>query len=160
MPLVLVRIDDRLVHGQVVIGWGNVLHPDRILLCNDEIAGSQWERELYTGGASDGVAVEVLSVREAAQRLTKSRYGEERLFLLVESPKEIVELLDQGVSITTVNVGGMHHRPGKKQVAPYLFVDDQDRHWFQELYARHVELVGQDVPSGKKLDIPKLLKLT
>lgn len=160
MPLVLVRIDDRLVHGQVVIGWGNLLHPDRILLCNDEIAASQWERELYTGGASEGVAVEVLSVRETAQRLRATCYGDERLFVLVESPKEIVQLLDQGVSITTVNVGGMHHRSGKKQVAPYLFVDDEDRQWFQQLHARHVELVGQDVPSGKKLDITKVLKLT
>jgi len=159
MPLVLVRIDDRLVHGQVVIGWGNVLHPDRILLCNDEIAASPWERELYTGGDAEGVAVEVLSVEETAQSLVNNRFDDERLFLLVESPKDIVELLDRGVPISTVNVGGMHHRPGKHQVAPYLFVDEQDRKWFQELRARHVELVGQDVPSGKKLDIAKLLKL-
>lgn len=159
MPLVLVRIDDRLVHGQVVIGWGNVLHPDRILLCNDQIAGSQWERELYSGGATEEVAVEVLTVQETAQSLADNRFDDERLFLLVESPREVLELLDRGVPITTVNVGGMHHRPGKQQVAPYLFVDEQDRSWFQELHARRVELVAQDVPTGKKLDLAKLLKL-
>ncbi|MDZ7339228.1 MAG: PTS sugar transporter subunit IIB [candidate division KSB1 bacterium] len=159
MPLVLVRIDDRLVHGQVVVGWGNVLHPDRILLCNDQIAASPWERELYTGGTTDDAPVEVLSLRETAERLIADKSGRERLFLIVESPKDVLRLLDLGVPITEVNVGGMHHRPGKRQVAPYLFVDEQDRQWFKELHARRVALVGQDVPTGKKLDVAELLNL-
>ncbi len=159
MALVLVRIDDRLVHGQVVVGWGNVLHPDRILLCNDQIAASQWERELYTGGASDDAPIEVLSLREAAESLAGNRFAKERLFLIVESPRDVLRLLDLGVPITEVNVGGMHHRPGKQQVAPYLFVDEHDRDWFQQLHARRVHLVGQDLPTGKKIDLAKLLKL-
>lgn len=159
MPLVLVRIDDRLVHGQVVVGWGNVLQPDRILLCNDQVASSQWERELYTSGASDDVPIEVLSVQETAESLSRNRFNDERLLLIVESPKDVLRLLDMKVPITEVNVGGMHYRPGRKQVAPYIFVDEQERRWFQELHARHIALVGQDVPTGRKLDVAKLLKL-
>ncbi len=157
MSLCLVRIDDRLIHGQVVIGWGGYLHPDRIILCSDEVASSEWEREIYLGAVGDDIEANVLSVEETAQSLLKNEFKNAKLILLVELPKTLLELLDYGVEFTTVNVGGMHYKESKRCVISYIYVDDQDVRWFKELYRRHIKLECQNVPTSKKLDLARLL---
>ena len=157
MPMCLVRIDDRLIHGQVVIGWGGYLHPDRIILCSDEVASSDWEKEIYLGAVGDDIEANVFSVEESAKSLTQNEFKNAKLILLVESPKTLLDLLDCGVEISTVNVGGMHYREGKRCVISYIYVDDKDVKWFEELYRRDVSLECQDIPNCKKLDLAKLL---
>ena len=157
MPLNLVRIDDRLIHGQVVIGWGSYLHPDRIILCSDEVASCEWEKEIYLGAVTDDMEASVLSVKESAESLLDNRFGGAKIILLAETPRTVVELLDYGVQFDTVNVGGMHYREGKRCIIPYIYIDDQDEGYFKELFARHIKLECQDVPTCKKQDLAELL---
>jgi len=113
MSIVLVRIDDRLIHGQVTVGWGSFLNPDKILLVNDEIATHDWEKELYEKCVPFNVNVSILSVKDAVESLKNNDYEDERVFLLVESPSAIVELVSNGVKFQQVNIGGMHYKESK-----------------------------------------------
>jgi len=157
MPLNLVRIDDRLIHGQVVLGWGSYLQPDRIILCSDDVASCDWEKEIYLGAVTEDIEASVLSVKDSAESLLENRFERAKIILLVETPRTLVELLDYGVKFDTVNVGGMHYREGKRRVIPYIYLSDQDEGWFRELYLRHIKLECQDVPTCKKQNLAELL---
>jgi mannose/fructose/N-acetylgalactosamine-specific phosphotransferase system component IIB len=158
MPLVLARIDDRLIHGQVVVGWGIQLSPNRIILSNDEIASSSWEKEMYMGAEATALfplAISVLTIDETILFLTENQT--EKTILLVEAPKEILTLIEKGLKIEKVNVGGMHYKPGKRRLAQYIFVDEEDITAFKKMRDMNIELEGQDVPTAKKIDILKAL---
>ncbi len=159
MPLVMVRIDDRLIHGQVVIGWGSILKPDRILLCSDEVATVEWQRTIYMSAVPDSVKASVMTTAETVDALKNGLFDDERILLLVDSPKSVVQLVDQGIPIDKVNVGGMHFKPGKNQLCPFIFVDESDIHSFRELHRRGVQIEGRDVPTRTPLDIAKVLHL-
>lgn len=156
MSLVLARIDDRLVHGQVIVGWGCHLNPDRIILCSDAIAVSDWEKDIYIGAGATApfsLTISVLTIDETLENLNNAKVENEKIVLLVESPQEMLELARKGLKIKKVNVGGMHYKQGKTRLAPYIFVDDDDISTFEEMHQMEIEIEGKDVPSGKKIDI-------
>ncbi len=158
MPLIQVRIDDRLIHGQVVVGWRNVLKPERIILCSDEVANSEWQRTIYMSAVTNDITASVLTLEETVKAFNDHIYDDERLLLLVDNPKTVVELVKAGVEIREVNVGGMHFRPGKNQIAPFIFVDEEDVQYLKILHDKNIELDGRDVPTRPSVDIPKVLK--
>lgn len=161
MPLVLVRIDDRLIHGQVVVGWGIQLEPDRIILCSDTIASSPWEKEIYMGAEATApypLTVSVLTIDETLLFLKNAENENERIILLIETPQEILELTKKGLDIEKINVGGMHYKQGKRRLASYIFVDDADIYSFKEISEMKIKLEGREVPTGKKVDIIKAIE--
>lgn len=153
MPLVQVRIDDRLIHGQVVVGWRNVLNPERIMLCSDEVANSDWQKTIYLSAVTNDIAASVLTLQETIRYLKSPKANEERILLLVDNPKTVVDLVGAGVKIKEVNVGGMHFRPGKNQIAPFIFVDEKDIEYFRQLYEWGIKLEGRDVPTRSPIDL-------
>ena len=157
MPLVQVRIDDRLIHGQVVVGWRDVLKPQRIVLCSDEVANSDWQRKIYLSAVPPEISASVLTLAESINALNANQFKDERVLLLVDSPRTIVELVNAGVNITEVNVGGMHFKPGKNQITPFIFVDQNDIENFHILYKKKVYLEGRDVPTRPPIDIASSL---
>lgn len=157
MPLVLVRVDDRLIHGQVVVGWGKVLHPERIALCSDEVANSDWQRTIYLSAVTEDMEASVWTVDETVRAFKGKEFENEKLILLVDTPKSIVRLIKENVTINSVNIGGMHFKPGKKQIAPFIFVDDDDIENFRILHLQGIRLEGRDVPTCAAIDIAKVL---
>ncbi len=158
MPLVQVRIDDRLIHGQVVVGWRNVLKPQRIMLCSDEVATSDWQKTIYMSAVTNDIAASVLTLKETIAVLHSNQVEKERILLLVDTPKSVVDLVDAGVDIHEVNVGGMHFRAGKNQIAPFIFVDEEDIAQFRRLHDKGIKLEGRDVPTRTPIDIAHALR--
>ncbi len=158
MPLEMVRIDDRLIHGQVVVGWCPTLKPDRLILCDDEVAQSEWEAEIYKDAGSD-YQTSIYTVAEAAEALQNEQFKHEKLFLIVGSPEVIIRLTDLGLKINKVIVGGMHHQPGKRKILDFIYIDDQDLECFRVLNERKVTLEAKDVPTCKSFDLAKRLGL-
>ncbi len=153
MSLVLVRIDDRLIHGQVTVGWGGYLNPDRILLVSDEIAGNEWEKDLYQSCVPFNIEVSILSVNDAADAIINNIYANDRVILLAESPAVIAELLEKGATFQQVNIGGMHYQPDRKKVLPYVYVDDTDIEKMKAISSKGIELICQDLPQAKKINL-------
>jgi PTS system N-acetylgalactosamine-specific IIB component len=157
VAFVLVRIDDRLVHGQVSVAWGTWLECDRIILVNDEVARTPWKRDLYVGSDSMGTALSVLSGEDFLRDLEADAWAAERVIVVAESPRDVVGLLRGGLRVEEVNVGGMHHAPGKREILPYVYVDDEDVSAMREIVDLGARLVARDVPQAPSVDVGKLL---
>ena len=156
MSVVLARVDDRLVHGQVLVGWGSALRPEEIVVCSDEIAASDWEKELLESSGTDSIQVRVLGTTEAASYL-KELPEERRVFVLAEKPDCFLELVKLGLKIDRLNLGGMHYEDGKRRVTDYLYVDDHDVEVLRQLHELGVVLQAQDVPGSRPVDLAKAL---
>jgi mannose/fructose/N-acetylgalactosamine-specific phosphotransferase system component IIB len=160
VAFVLVRIDDRLIHGQVSVAWGSWLECDRIILVDDEIAATPWKRDLYAACDSLGTAVSVLSGAEFLEGIEADAWAPERAIVVVASPRDLVALLRGGLRVEEANVGGMHHAPGKRELLPYVYVDDEDVAAMREIVAMGVSLVARDVPQAAPADVGKLLGIS
>ena len=159
MSFVLVRIDDRLIHGQVVVGWARALRPDRIVLCDDEIAASDWEKDLYLNSYADvDVALDVFSTSELVRYVQSPDFAKEKVLLVVASPKVVWKLVEKGIPIKSVNVGGLHFKEKAKKIAPYIFVSEEDVLFLKKLSERGIALEGRDVPQAKALDVMELIR--
>ncbi len=148
MSWVLSRIDDRLIHGQVLVAWGARLDPARIWVADDEVARSDWERQVYED-AAPGIAVRVVSVGEAAAAWADEAAAPGAAFLLVRDLPTALRLVEAGAGVTAFNVGGLHYSPGKTKLSEYVYLDDADRAAARALLARGVALDAQDVPASR-----------
>src|SRR6185312_13659522 len=115
MSWLLVRVDDRLIHGQVVVAWGERLRPKRIWVVDEAAAGDTWERELLAS-AAPGIAVRVTTIAEAAAGFAEEAVAEGGAILLLRDLATAVALLEAGAALRTVNLGGLHYAPGKTKV--------------------------------------------
>ncbi len=158
MSIEMVRVDDRLIHGQVVAGWCPVVLPDLLILCDDDIAGSDWERQLYKDAALE-YDTSVCSVEKTVELLNSPELDSQKIFIVVASPKTVVRLVDLGVPLGRVVVGGMHFQPGKRRVTDFIFIDDEDLNSFSSLVKHGVALEAKDVPTCKSIDLLPLLGL-
>lgn len=157
MAFVLFRIDDRLIHGQVTVAWGMWLAPDRIVLVNDDVARTEWKRDMYSTTDSMGVAISIVSVEEFAAAASEKRWDDERALVVVESPSDLLRIARAGVPVSEANVGGMHFAEGKREILPYVYVDDADVEAMRELRELGTKLEARDVPQTASLDIWRLV---
>ena len=160
MRLILARIDDRFIHGQVTVGWGQRLRPDLIILASDEIAGDPWQTRVYCSAVPRHMAVSVLGLSDTAAMVRSSADRpdrKKRAILLTGSPADMHTLVTLGASFERVNVGGMHFSSGKVELVPSIFVDGRDLHEFHALIDNGVRLVAQAVPGGRELVIDEAM---
>lgn len=155
MPLVLARIDDRLIHGQVTVGWATHLKPHRILLANNEIAADPWQCAVYSSSVSPDMQVSILSIAEAASFLLSSEHADERIILLTGSTGEMAALVGMGLELKKVNVGGMHFGPGKKEMLPFVYLGRLDFNPLNQLLEHGITLSAQQVPGGLEHNIDR-----
>jgi mannose/fructose/N-acetylgalactosamine-specific phosphotransferase system component IIB len=155
MSWLLQRVDDRLIHGQVLVAWGVRLNPERIWVVDDATAASAWERELMSSAAPD-IEVHVVPVADmlAAWAVEESAPG--GAFLLVRDLRTALALVEAGAPVTRLNLGGLHYAPGKTKVNEYIYLDDADRARARALQARGVALEVQDVPSARPAPLVSL----
>lgn len=157
MPLTLVRIDDRLIHGQVVLGWARALKPDRIVVSNDRVARSPWERKFYTSSVPSHIKVSFLDLEETARQLLNNTFKNESVMILFETVKDVHTVIEKGVTLQNVNVGGLHYRDEAVELLPYVFLTDEDRRYLRELVKRSITLTAQDIPGNEARVINSLV---
>jgi mannose/fructose/N-acetylgalactosamine-specific phosphotransferase system component IIB len=153
MPLSLVRIDDRLIHGQIVLGWVRVLKPDRILLANDRIAKNSWERKFYVSCVPPHLKISFLTLEETARELLNNLFKNEAVMILFESVADVHEVVEKGVEFRQINVGGLHCKEGAQELLPYVFLTDSEKGLLRELVKKGVTLTAQDIPGNAPLII-------
>ena len=158
MPILLRRVDERLIHGQVVVGWGRALSPDHFLVVDDVLADSDWEQELYLLAVDDGTEVTFESVSEAREHWSDWERDDDRIVLLVRDVDTMRRLAEGGrMSGAEVNLGGIHDAPGRTAVRPYLHLDQRDRDALRSLAAEGVHLTGRDLPDAAPVPLDELL---
>ncbi len=158
MNIVLARIDDRLIHGQVVTTWSKETKCERIIVCNDEISRDTIRKTLLTQVAPPGITASVVDIDKAIRVYNNPKYAEARALLLFTNPTDVLRMVEGGVGITSVNIGGMSFKEGKRQITKAVSVNDQDVKAFQELHNRGVELEIRKVTTDSKLDLMSVLQ--
>ena len=149
------RVDDRLIHGQVVVAWGARLNPARIWVVDDAVAASDWERELLESSAP-GIDVKVCGIAEAAAGWEAERDAPGGAFLLVRDLPTALRLAEAGAAFDRLNLGGLHYAPGKKKVNEYIYLDAADRAAARALSVRGIVLEVQDVPAARAVALAAL----
>jgi mannose/fructose/N-acetylgalactosamine-specific phosphotransferase system component IIB len=159
MSVVLLRVDERLIHGQVVVGWGSQLQPDRIIVVDDEIAASEWEQELYRLGLPADTDAEFHTFEAARASLDTWRGGSERVFLLARDVDTMLRLGRDGLLRgAEVNLGGIHHAPERREVLPYLYLSEADATALRQLEAEGAEISARDLPAARRVPLSQLLQ--
>lgn len=158
MPIALFRIDDRLIHGQVVVGWGQPLELGFIVLVDDDVANSEWEQELYRMGVPPEMSVHFLTVEDAGQRLAEFERMPSPGILLVGDIGTMQRLVTaSNGQVRTVNVGGVHHAPGRAGRLRYVFLTPAEEDGLKDMAARGVDVTAQDVPGARPVPLAELL---
>lgn len=158
MGIVLFRIDERLVHGQVVLGWGRSLRPRRYAVVDDELAESDWEQDLYGLSLEAGTELLFLTVDEGRNALKGLRDDPDRTVILTRDAVAMARLARGGLMAgADVNVGGLHHRAGRVEVRPYIHLDPENRAALRELADEGVVVTGRDLPDTARVPLEALL---
>ena len=150
--IAFLRIDDKLIHAQMIWGWVRVVKASRIIVANDEAARDELRRELLTMAAAH-LTVKILSLEEAARDLRYHEESQEKSILVVSKPADVVSLLENGVPIKNVNVGWMSFLPEKRRILETVSVDKEDVAAFRKLISKGVKVSYQMSPSDIQLDI-------
>lgn len=157
MVIGLARIDDRLIHGQVATRWTKETNVSRIIVVSDEVAADTVRKTLLTQVAPPGVTAHVVDVAKMIRVYNNPKYAGERVMLLFTNPTDVERIVEGGVKVTSVNIGGMAYRQGKTQVNNAVSVDEKDIEAFKKLNERGIELEVRKVSTDPKLKMMDLI---
>ncbi len=149
MSVVLARVDDRLIHGQVTVGWCQQLRPDRLLLANNEIAADPWQSRVYGSSVPPRIKVSILSIAESVTLLKNTPETTESILVLTGSLPDMADLVHLGAPLTRINLGGLHFAPGKRELHSFVYLDDLDLRALCRLKEMGVSVFAQQVPGGR-----------
>lgn len=148
--ILLARIDNRLVHGQVGVTWTTSLGANLILVVDDEVAKDTLQQQLMMIVAeASGVGIRFFTVEHTANIIQKAA-PRQKIFIICRTPQEIRRLIDRGVPIKDLNVGNMHFSQGKHQISKKVYVDDKDLEDLHYIKSKGVNVFIQDVPGDIK----------
>lgn len=157
MAIELFRVDERLIHGQVVVGWGERLATDRIVVVDDQLSASEWEQELYRLGVPPTVTALFVPVEEARRSLPSWRSSPQRTIVLLRDVATLQRLARDGaLAGEDVNLGGIHFAPGRVRVLPFLFLSPGERADLRQIAAGGVRIHARDLPSSRRVPLSEL----
>ncbi|MDE6492263.1 MAG: PTS sugar transporter subunit IIB [Lactobacillus sp.] len=152
-----IRIDERLIHGQVATMWTNALHLTRLMVIGDDIVKNDIQKTALKTACPHGVHLSILTAKGAARRINSGKYQGQTVLILVKNPGVLRELVDNGVKLPEINVGNMSTKANSRQVAKSVAVTEEDIENFKYLDQKGCYLYHQMVPAEEKEDFMKLL---
>ncbi|MGH7703934.1 MAG: PTS system mannose/fructose/N-acetylgalactosamine-transporter subunit IIB [Gemmatimonadales bacterium] len=156
MPVLLYRVDDRLIHGQVVLGWGQAMGVEFIVLVDDQVRASAWEQDLYRMGVPGEVELIFADVAEAVRRLPEWEGGPRRGLVLTGDLDTMSSLRAGSRLVGRINLGGIHHKPGRTERLPYLYLTDEELRSALALAESGAEVTAQDLPGSPPVPVRTL----
>jgi PTS system mannose-specific IIB component len=150
MPIVLIRVDDRLVHGQIVQGWLKNFDVDTVLVVSDSAASDKTQQILMGMALPSFIRLDVKTLKDATASLLSGEYNKENIIVLVTQPSDVVYMLDRGLKVKSLNIGGMHFISGKKQIMDNICVNNEDFETLKQIYSRGIEIEGRVLPDDEK----------
>ncbi|MCX8582558.1 MULTISPECIES: PTS system mannose/fructose/N-acetylgalactosamine-transporter subunit IIB [unclassified Gilliamella] len=156
MPINVARIDDRLIHGQVITTWVKNYDIEQVLVINDKVADDKVQQSVLTMSAPPGLKVLIFGVQQFIEILKKTPI-KKRTMLLFTNSIDVDALVDGGLSLEKLNVGGMRMQDGRHQLSRAVSVTPEEEQAFRNLIAKNVEVEIQMVPKDPIVDLKTLL---
>jgi len=154
--IVLSRIDDRLIHGQVVEGWVNFLKATGIFVADDRVASNSFQRSIMELSVPQGLRVSIGRVEDICDLVRTAALNAERIILLFSNPADVLRAINSGLDCRVLNIGGMHYVPGKRKLMDVLAVDDADLAALKEIAAKGIKVAVQTVPNQRPVPLEKI----
>lgn len=155
--IVLTRIDDRLIHGQVMTAWVHETKGSEIIIVDDEVAQDDFLKMIINSSAPKGITVEIFSQVEAVNFFNKSESNQNNIIILAKTPQVIEYLISQNIKIDSVNVGGMGARKDRFKLFRNISVNEEEMNSFKNILNENVDVFVQVTPDQKKTNIKNYL---
>lgn len=145
--LLLVRIDDRLLHGQVITAWVPYLKADSLLVASDEVYNNSLMRDFITSLGHQGLRVSVKRVRDVCMDIRTGALAKERLIIILSSIEDAMRIYEDGVRFTSLNIGNIHHEIDGRKLSPSVIINREDERILERLRALGVTIDIRDLPT-------------
>ncbi|MGE1060594.1 mannose/fructose/sorbose PTS transporter subunit IIA [Bacillus sp. GMa5/1] len=158
IKFVLVRVDSRLLHGQVATAWTKSTQPNRIIVVSDAVSKDDLRKKLIEQAAPPGVKANVIPISKMIEVEKDPRFGNTNALVLFENPLDVLRVIEGGVDIKEVNVGSMAHSTGKVVVNKVLSMGREDVEAFEKMKAKGIQFDVRKVPNDSRANMDDILK--
>ncbi len=158
MKISFVRIDDRLIHGQVATVWVKAYDCNRIMCCSDEVAKDELRKQLVLQVTPPGLKAYILPIQKAIEAFNNPKYDSFNTFFLFTNPTDVLRMVEAGIPFESVNLGGMRYVDGKTQISQAVSVNEQDIEALKKLDERGVKLELRQLAKDPKVNVIEKLK--
>lgn len=155
--IIHIRIDDRLIHGQVATRWSTGLGVSRIMVANDDVAADEMQKGMLRMVAPPGIATSIISKEKAAANILAEKYATQKVLLVLKNPMDALDLMDLGLEIKEINVGNMAKRDNTIQIKKSISITEEEYKAFKELTSRGVTLTARMVPDEANVLLDEFL---
>ncbi len=153
MNIVHTRIDDRLIHGQVVVIWSKLIRYDVLLVVDDVAATNQMMKSVLMMAAPPGYKTVIATFDEAIRMAGDGAYANANIFLIIKSFDVAKKLIEQGFPIGSVNLGNLGGKPGARQLNRSTYLTQSDIDIVKELGSKGIRLTNQMVPNDRETNL-------
>lgn len=154
--IVLARIDDRLIHGQVITAWTKFVHANHIIIVDNELAKNKLMQRIYVAAAPSGIDLKILPIDDAVEYLEEPD-SNANVLLLAKNPFIYEELINREVPIKEINFGGMGSTATRTRLVRNAHASQEEKECFRRLLDNDIDVFFQIVPDEKSTDLDKLL---
>lgn len=156
--IVLARIDDRLIHGQVVTSWSKVTGANAILIADDALTKDRFTQRILLAAAPPDIDVTVYTVADAITYLKEEGDQNERLILLTKVPEVMEAIIDAGIPIDKIVLGGMGIKAGRARFNKNVSASSEELECMKRILAKRTDIIYQLVPSERPVNMSKLIE--
>ena len=153
----IIRIDDRLIHGQVIVGWVKALNLNRIIVVNHALLKDKIKMQMMKIAVPSDIEIEFLNIMQAVEKYKNEKWKRIPGILLLESPKDAYEFISHGALVRKINVGGLHMQDQRKQVTQNLALDEEDRYYLNKFAEQNIIMEGRALPSDEEYNVAKVI---
>jgi mannose/fructose/N-acetylgalactosamine-specific phosphotransferase system component IIB len=158
MKIVLVRVDDRMIHGQVAVGWTRLVGGTHIVVADDDVAQDSTQKMLLKLATPVGVNASILSVADAAAELCSGKLGNNKVIIIIRGPQGILGLIEGGVPITKVNIGNVRMAEGRERLIKEVAATPDELEAWRKLDAAGIELEALWLPGGNATNFNQVIR--
>lgn len=152
----VLRIDDRLVHGQVVAGWARPLGINELIIASDTISKDNWACNAYRLAVPENINFYCFAIKSCVEYL-KNRLDKRRIMVVVEKVIDAYNLVNNGLAINEVHIGGLGYQEGARSIAPFIYLTPEDIKVLAKLHELGIKIIGKQLPNSQPVDVIKKL---
>lgn len=157
MEIVNMRVDSRLIHGQVAAMWTGVLKATRIIVIDNEVIKNNMMKSVLKMACPKSCKLSILNTETATANIKNRKYEGDRVFIIVKSISTLVDLADRGFPLAEITIGNINGKTGSRQIKKTICISVEDETNLKYLSTKGIRLVAQMVPNEEKVDVMKLL---
>ncbi|OGV57219.1 MAG: hypothetical protein A2X49_07825 [Lentisphaerae bacterium GWF2_52_8] len=155
---VFYRVDDRLVHGQVLIGWVKRLNIAQVIIANDNLVKDDLQVSILKMSMPQDITVKILDIDRFIEKFREGIPGDLKTMVLVESLEDIFRIVSGNIKMDFINIGGLHFKNGRKDILHSIYLNREEMAILEELEKMHIDIDSRALPTDDKIDIMKYIR--